>query len=138
MRKVKTELLHTLAKTAEANDNSQNVKFASAIVRNNKIVSIGFNRKKSDPLQARFGKNSEAIYLHAEIHAIKNALRELTVEELAKTDIYIARVKRPKKDSNHYVWGLAKPCCGCERAIKEFGIRRVIYTTDEHGQYEVM
>lgn len=137
MRKVKTEILHTLAKIAEAND-SLSVRFASAIVMNNKIVSVGFNRMKSDPLQARYSKNSEAIYLHAEIHAIKSALRELSVEELSKTDIYIARVKRPKRESDTFVWGLAKPCCGCQRAIREFGIRRVIYTTDEHETYEVM
>ena len=135
--KVKKEILETLAKIAEANDDS-NIRFAAAIVRGNRIVSVGFNHKKSHPLQARFCKNEHAIFLHAEIAAIKNALKELSVEELSRTDLYITRVKKPKSFSKKFVWGLAKPCCGCQRAIEEFGIRGVVYTTDENGAYEVM
>ena len=135
--KVRKDILDTLAKVAEANDTS-NIKFAAAIVRGNKIISIGFNRMKTDPLQARFRKNDEAIFLHAEIHAIKNALREITIEELSKCDLYIARIKKPESFSKKFVWGLARPCCGCQRAIEEFGIRGVVYTTDENGVYEVM
>jgi len=137
MKKVNEGILHTLAKIAEANDDS-NIRFAAAVVYRNKIISIGYNRRKSHPFQAKYAKNSEAIYLHAEVHAIKNALRELSVEELKDTELYITRVKKPKSHSKHFVWGLAKPCCGCERAIAEFGIKRTVYTTDETGKYEVL
>ena len=137
MRKVNQGILHTLAKVAEANDDS-NIRFAAAIVRGNKIISVGFNHMKTHPFQAKYAKNSEAIYLHAEIHSIKNALREVDVDELNKCDIYITRVKKKKAGDKHFVWGLSKPCPGCERAIAEFGFRRTIYTTDEHGKYEVI
>ena len=137
MKNVNVGILHTLAKFAEANDTS-NIKFAAAIVYRNRIVSVGFNRMKSHPFQAKFAKNEMAIFLHAEVHAIKNALKEMTVGELAKCDLYITRVKKPKSHSKHFVWGIAKPCCGCQRAIAEFGIRRTVYTTDEHGCYEVL
>lgn len=137
MKKVNVEILNTLARIAEANDDS-NIKFCAAIVRGNKIVSYGFNRNKSHPFQAKFSKNPEAIFLHAEVHAIKNALRDLSVEELKNTELYITRVKKPKAGDKHFVWGLAKPCCGCERAIAEFGIKRTVYTTDENGTYEVL
>ena len=137
MKKVNEGILYTLAKIAEANDGS-NVRFASAIVYRNKIISVGFNHKKSHPFQKKYAKNSEAIYLHAEVHAIKNALREFPVEELTKCELYIARVKRPQSFSDKFIWGLAKPCIGCERAIVEFGIRRTIYTCDEIGKYEVL
>lgn len=135
--KVKKDILDTLAKVAAANDGS-NIRFAAAIVRGNKIVSVGFNHMKSHPLQAKYCKNEHAIFLHAEIAAIKNALKELSVEDLSKTDLYITRVKKPKSFSKKFVWGLARPCCGCQRAIEEFGIRGVVYTTDEDGTYEVM
>lgn len=135
--KVKKDILHTLAKVAEANDTS-NIKFAAAIVRGNKIISVGFNHNKSHPLQAKFCKNEHAIFLHAEVAAIKNALREIHVEELSKCDLYISRVKKPESFSKKFIWGLARPCCGCQRAIEEFGIRGVVYTTDENGKYEVM
>lgn len=137
MKKVNENILHTLAKIAEANDGS-NVRFAAAVVYRNKIISIGYNRMKSHPFQAKFAKNSESIYLHAEIHAIKNALRELPVEDLTKCELYIARVKRPQSYADNFIWGLAKPCIGCERAIAEFGIKRTIYTCDDVGNYEVM
>lgn len=127
-----------LAKVAESNDEYPRAKLAAAVVYKNKIVSIGINRNKTDPLQAKFGKNDEAIYLHAEIHAIKNALRELSVDDLAKCDLYVCRVKRPsEKTKKKFVWGMSKPCSGCARAIAEFGIRNVIYTTD-CGEHKVI
>ena len=136
MMKVNEGILHTLTKIAEANDGS-NVRFASAVVYRNKIVSIGINHRKSHPFQKKYAKNSEAIYLHAEIHAIKNALREIPVGDLSKCDLYITRVKRPQSFSDKYVWGLSKPCAGCARAIVEFGIRKTIYTCD-NGTYEAL
>ena len=135
MKKVNEGILHTLAKIAEANDDS-NISFAAAIVYRNKIVSIGFNHNKSHPFQAKYAKNEMAIFLHAEVHAIKNALREIDVDELSKCDIYITRVKRKKAGDKHFIWGLSKPCPGCERAIAEFGLKRTIYTCDEGGYDE--
>ena len=32
----------------------------------------------------------------------------------------------------------ACPCSGCKRAIAQFGLKRVIYTTNETGKYEVL
>ena len=136
MRKVNEGILNTLAKVAEANDDS-NIRFAAAVVRGNKIVSVGFNHMKSHPFQAKFAKNEMAIFLHAEVHAIKNALREMDVDDLSKCDIYITRVKKEKPFTKKYVWGLSKPCPGCARAIAEFGFRRTIYTCDD-GDYEVV
>lgn len=126
--KISRNIINTLAKVAEANDEYPKARLAAAIVKNNKIISIGINRMKSDPLQARFGKNKEAIYLHAEIHAIKNSLREIDVEDLKNCILYICRVRQPKSKTP-YEWALAKPCEGCSRAIVEFGLRKVIYTS---------
>ena len=134
MRPVNKEIFQTLEKIAAANPSD--IKFAAAIVRNSRIISVGMNSMKSHPMQARFAKNKDAIFLHAEIAAIKNALRELNVDDLEKTDLYICRIKKPKPKSKSWVWGLAKPCEGCQRAITEFGIRRTVYTTDETGVYE--
>lgn len=136
MKNVNEGILHTLFKVAAANPYPAE-KFAAAIVLRNRIVSVGMNSMKSHPLQAKYRKNPHAIFLHSEIAAIKNALRELEVDDLSKCDLYITRVKRPNAFTKKFVWGLAKPCPGCERAIAEFGIRRVIYTCD-NGDYEVV
>lgn len=134
--KINEGILHTLAKVAAANP-AQREKLAAAIVSRNKIISVGMNSMKSHPMAAKYGKNEHAIYLHAEVAAIKNALREVEVDDLSKCELYITRVKKEKPFTNKFVWGLAKPCPGCERAIAEFGLKRVIYTCDD-GDIGVM
>ena len=136
--KVNQNILDMLTKVAIASDEDTATKLASAVVMRNKIISVGVNRNKSHPFQKKFGKNESAIFWHAEVDAIKTALKELDVDDLAKCDLYIARVKKPKPKTKEWVWGLAKPCCGCQRAIEAFGIRNVVYTTDVNGKYEVM
>jgi deoxycytidylate deaminase len=116
-----------LDKVVEASDHPKH-QLAAAIVYRNRIVSLGYNRMKSDPLQARFGENSEKIYLHAEIAAIKNALKCLGVFDLKRCSLYIYR---KKKVNGVYCMGLAKPCSGCMRAIVEFGLKEVIYSNDK-------
>ena len=134
MKNVNEGILHTLAKVAAANPNDRE-KFAAAVVYRNRIISIGMNSMKSHPMAAKYGKNEHAIFLHAEVAAIKNALREIAVDDFSKCDIYITRVKKEKPFSNKFVWGLSKPCRGCERAIAEFGLKRTIYTCD-NGEYD--
>lgn len=136
MSGIKLSILETLTKAAIDNHKMQE-KLAAAIVKNGKIISIGTNSKKSHPLQARFKKNEHAIFLHAEIDAIKKSLSQIKVEDLNKCDIYITRVKKLKPLDTDYVWGVSKPCMGCLRAILQFGIRRIVYTTDANN-YQII
>lgn len=136
MKKINEPILHTLAKVAAANPNNAE-KFAAAVVYRNRIISFGMNSMKSHPMAAKYSKNEHAIFLHAEVAAIKNALREIDVDDFTKCDLYITRVKKEKPFTEKYVWGLAKPCRGCERAIAEFGLKRVVYSCDD-GDYGVM
>jgi tRNA(Arg) A34 adenosine deaminase TadA len=107
-----------------------NQTLAACVVKRNKIISFGHNKKKTHPLQNKFNKHPQAIYLHAEIDAIKNALKRLSVENLVGSTLYIVRTK---KDGSE---GLAKPCCGCMQAIESFNIGKVIYTTNAQGIYK--
>ena len=111
-----------LDKVADTSDHPK-YQLAAALVLKNKIISFGFNRMKSHPFQKKYGSNIECIYLHAEIHAIKSALKNFSVDDLRKTSMFVLR-KRDKKER-----ALAKPCAGCTRAIAEFGIRSVTFTT---------
>ena len=92
--------------------------------------SYGTNQKKSHPFQKRFGRIDECIYLHAEVDAIKNALKIHSVKEIEKSDIYIMRVKRTGK-GKPFIPGLAKPCVGCMRAIVTFGINNCFYSSED-------
>lgn len=132
--KIKIKKIFSLLKeVAIATPRISGAKIASAIVHKNKIISIGVNSNKSSPLQAKYATNKDlSIYLHAEIAAIKNALRYLDVEDFQKTSIFICRAKNDIK-TNKMIYGLAKPCPGCMRAIVEFDIKNVFYSLDNEG-----
>ena len=113
-----------------------NARIGAAITLGKKIVSFGHNQFKSHPLQRRFGRNESSIYLHAEIDAIKNALRVCEVDDLRHCVLHVLRVKRAAPHGC-FIWGMAKPCLGCMRAIATFGIREVYYSV-EPNRIEVL
>lgn len=131
--------MDTLEKLAISNEDCKDsAKMSAAIVKRNEIISFGFNSMKTHPLMRKYGKNKESVYLHAEISAIKNALRTMSIQELNGSDLYICRVKKTAPYAKGYVWGLAKPCEGCARAIIDFGIKNVYYTTDTNKEFKVI
>jgi tRNA(Arg) A34 adenosine deaminase TadA len=132
-------IIKILDKVAESIDPVSNARLAAAVVYRNDIIAIGTNRKKTHPFQRRFAKHDMAIYLHAEIDAIKNSMRYLSLAELAKSKLYISRVRyedsEPKPTPDKLVHGLAKPCEGCMRAIATFDIRHVCFTTNGEPEW---
>ena len=110
-----------------------NTRVSAAIVYKNDIVSFGVSARKSHPFQAKYGKNEDAVYLHAETDAIKNALKYISVEELEKSTLYICRIKFTDTHKKNMIFGLSKPCCGCAKCISAFGIKNVVYSLDNTG-----
>lgn len=119
---MQSRVLDTLNKVALLSDHPK-FQMAAALVYRNTILGIGCNRMKSHPFQARYSKNQESIFLHAEVHALKNALKEHNLDRIRGAKMII--VRRTKKG-----YGLAKPCEGCMRAMAEFGIENIYYTSD--------
>lgn len=124
------EIYNVLFKMASGMESAANARIATGIFMRNKIISFGFNCKKTHPFQSRFGKNAECIYLHSEIAAIKNALKEIDVDDFKKCNIYICRVKK-NMPKGYFIPGLAKPCTGCQRALRTFELKNVYYSQDE-------
>ena len=124
--------INTLSKIAAdiVNPMCGNARLAACVVYRNDIVSFGINEKKSHPFQAKYGKNSESVFLHAETSAIKNALKYLTQKELEKSSLYICRVKYSDQHRSGMIFGMSMPCEGCFRCINTFNIPKVIYTLD--------
>lgn len=106
---------------------------SASLVYKRRIVSFGINRYKTSPIQNRFKKNENAIYLHAEVACVKNALRHLDVEDFKKCDMFVVRVKRLVYEGD-FVYAMAEPCEGCSRCIAEFGIRNVYYTVEDPNE----
>lgn len=131
--------LEDLCKLAEAVEPVGCSRLAACIVIGNKIVSYGTNQKKSHTFQAKYSKNPSSIFWHAETNAIFNALKYVEKEDLQQATLYIARIKfdSPIIWKRKKIWGLSCPCEGCMEAIDAFQIKKVIYTIDGWGYYNI-
>jgi deoxycytidylate deaminase len=126
---MKIEIFQEVFKLAQSVAPVRGARIAAAVVRKEKIVCFGYNHKKSHPFQAKFCKNTHAVFFHAEVHAIKNALSSVDVDDLSKCELYIVRAKRDKLNRK-WITGLSKPCTGCQKCIDLFDLKNVHYSQE--------
>lgn len=107
------------------------VPMAAGVVYKKNLITTGVNQMKTHPMMMGEGYREDQLYMHAEVDAIRNALRVIDREQLKQCDMYIVRVKRPYIKSKTWVHGLAKPCPGCQQVIDNFGLKNVYWTDDE-------
>ena len=124
-----TEIFNETFKLAQSVEPVRGARIAAAVVRRGKVISYGYNHKKSHPFQNRFCKNRHAVFFHAEVHAIKNALKSVDVEDLYKCELYIVRAKRDKANRK-WITGMSKPCSGCQKCIDLFDLKSVYYSKE--------
>jgi deoxycytidylate deaminase len=124
-----TEIQDEIFKLAQSVEPVRGARIAAAVVRRGKVISYGYNHKKTHPFQTRFCKNPHAIFFHAEVHAIKNALKSVDVEDLYKCELYIVRAKRDKANRK-WITGMSKPCSGCQKCIDLFDLKSVYYSIE--------
>lgn len=102
------------------------------------IVGIGCNTNKTHPTQKYYNQfrkpegddisMASVPKLHAEINCL-NQLRHLNIN-FSKVKLYIYRIR------NDRPYGISRPCPSCMKAIQDFGIRDIYYTTDSGFSYE--
>lgn len=95
---------------------------AAAIVVKREIVGLGVNQLKSHPLQMKFSRNADSIFLHAEIDALRNALYRVTAADIEKATLYVLRLDSRGQRGN------SAPCAGCAKMVQHFNIQRVVHT----------
>ena len=132
------DLLSVMAEGVDRNTTASGARLAAAIVYKNQVVSVGVNQKKSHPFQAKYSTNEDAIFLHAETDTIRTALRHLTEKQLSKATLYVCRIKHEDGPNTPLIWGMAKPCVGCQRAIATFDIKGVVYSEEGTGAYNFL
>lgn len=89
------------------------------------LISLRNNSMKSDPFQKKYGTTEHNIYIHAEIGAIKAALKaQKDTEYLEQLTLIVVRAKKIK---GVWQYGDSKPCLGCRSAITEFNIGEIVY-----------
>lgn len=103
----------------------------AGVVFKGRLVCVGRNSYKSHPYQRRFGRNSESIFLHAEVEASIKALRLLSEGQLRKSSLVVARRHRSGALAN------SRPCVGCQRLIADLGYKRLHFTTEEGWRHEL-
>ncbi len=125
------ELSFMIAKQVAENSDFKKTHVGCVIVYKSSVISSGHNTNKTHPMQKRYNRirsgkfedNGFTPKMHAEIMALsKLAGARLDTRKLS---LYTYRIRKDK------AFGLARPCPSCMQAIKDFGIRKICYTTDD-------
>lgn len=94
----------------------------AVVSRGKNILGRGRNLgRKSHPIHAKMHPNRSWKGLHAEIAA----LRGLRPYDVQGSDLYVCRILVNGS------FAMAKPCEQCQAFLKDFGLRKIWYTTDE-------
>lgn len=117
-------MLNLAIKVAEANPIVDLPRMAAILSYKGEVMSIGLNKRKTHPLQKKYSKNAHSLWLHAEIDCIRNALRSYSRAEISNFTLHVARLRKDSLPAK------AKPCTGCQRALEDYGITKVIWTDD--------
>lgn len=103
----------------------------AVIVIGNYVVSRGFNKIKTHPVQAKLDRECNYYCPNAKLHAEVDALLNSGKHDLSNAEVYIYR-----EDKNG-VMANCCPCVSCTQALKDAGVKEVFYTTREGFAYEV-
>lgn len=92
-----------------------------------RIISSGFNSSKTHPLQKKYNRErftEDTIHsLHAEISALLPLIKENI--DFSKVELYTYRMF-----ANGQL-AMSRPCPSCMALIKELGIKKIFYTTED-------
>jgi len=95
------------------------MKHGSVIVKGGRVISTGVNKERSHPRIVSSEHIKQHCSVHAEVDAIKRA------KDVNGATIYVARVNRRGEQRD------SRPCNRCYEAIKNSGIKKIVYTTSE-------
>ena len=106
-----------------------NYHFGAIVFEGRDIISAGWCQAKTHPKQARFMRFAQEYkrnnsYLHAEIHALISARRDVEGYDMA-----VARWSENKLKTS-------RPCGACHHAIIVAGIRRVWFWNETTKDWE--
>jgi deoxycytidylate deaminase len=102
-------------------------KHAAMLTVGGKIISIGVNKAKSDPLQKRYTRHAALSWTHAEVDCLKGI--EI---DLKRATLYVIRT-----DDNGNLMESC-PCSGCRSLINELKIPRIVHSTTDGQIIELL
>jgi len=108
------------ARSASLKSDHPTYKIGSVVVCKGKIIATGHNLiKKSHKLTRIFHKYQA---MHSEVSALIHCR---FTHNLKGAILYVFRQHKDKTNA------ICRPCCTCIKILQLFGIKKVIYTTDE-------
>jgi deoxycytidylate deaminase len=119
--------IRTLSNITKNLANGLRCKHAAMLVNKNKIISIGVNKTKSDPLQKQYTRLPHMSYIHAEIDCLKG----IDID-FSKTTLFVVRTDGDGKFME------SCPCDGCMRLINDRGIPRIIHSNIDGKLIEII
>lgn len=112
------------------------------IVYKSRVIGHGSNSDKTDPLQYHYNKERKfnkisnkpiKHSIHAELAALKSIPYPIQESiDWSKVKVYIYRIAPGKKLHQ----GCARPCPGCLKALRDYGINKIYYSTDDGYCFE--
>lgn len=116
-----------LAKEASKYSDHHSHKLGSVILLKNKPIAVGTNeRYKTHPIMKKY---SSLKTIHAELSAILSVKNKQSLEGATMV------VYRQKKNGTT---ALSRPCNICEQILKSFKFGKIIYTTENGYNVEVL
>lgn len=122
-----------MARNAATFSDFGSIKIGCVLVYQGKVLSVGYNTKKTSPIQKRynryrkFNKGDKPIQHsnHAELAAIK-AVPYTVAQSIdwKRVKLFVFRIAPGLPNGI----GCSKPCPGCMRLIKDMGIQDIYYT----------
>ena len=119
------------AKAASSMSDCKQHHLGAVLAYGNQVISLGWNSTKTNPLQKELNKerkfDDDESPNNGAIHAELACLLKVQYMDInwPKASLYIYREHKNGRPA------LAKPCAACAKAIRDKGIKKVYYTTDE-------
>ena len=122
-------VIFELARQVAMQSDFTRIHVGCVITYKDKPIATGYNTNKTHPLQNTYNvyrgsrqENEFKAKCHAEISALTKLKKDYNKKKLC---IYVYRITKKGK------FGMARPCPSCMQAIKDFGIKKICYTTND-------
>ncbi len=100
-------------------------KIGSILVNKGKIISSGYNKKKSHPMQYKLNQHREEHKRNRNfIHAEFDSLNGLNEEFCNNSILFLGRTDRNGNPA------ICRPCQGCMFLIRQLSIDTIVYSTN--------
>ncbi len=100
-----------------------NSRHSAAIVHKNKVIAVGYSKRKTHPLMRRFQTSLDKNFLHAEIDAISKVKDKSILKDSV---LFVNRLSKGNQILN------SEPCSSCKKAIEFYGIKETYWTRNNH------